>query len=180
MAEITQHVPLYAEMKFENVTAPVSLERKTAHYIYEGMSFTADVREGLQWPTVIESDSDAKIPLRYIAPAEPDKGEDQLTLVAPRFLYDGGRLLAEADVVQAHITQPEILLSRPDAAHLGVTKGESVTVSQNGVWVDLPVRVNRMLSEGVALLPRNLAGRPAEKLVGPAGLYTMVKVEKKD
>jgi hypothetical protein len=52
MAEITREVPLYAGMEFSNLTAPVSLERKTSHYIYEGMSFTADVREGVQWRTV--------------------------------------------------------------------------------------------------------------------------------
>jgi NADH-quinone oxidoreductase subunit G len=167
MAEITQQVPLYAEMKFENLLAPISLERKTAHYIYEGMSFTADVREGLQWSTLTEIAT--KVPLDII-----------LTLVAPRFLYDNGRLLAEAEVVQTHINPPQILLSRPDAKKLGLAPGDQVTVSQNGVSVDVPVQVNRMLDEGVALLPRNLAGRPAEKLVGPAGLFTSVKVEKKE
>jgi len=176
MAEITETVPLYAQMGFENLTAPVSLERKTAHYIYEGMSFTTDVREGVQWATLAEGDG--KITLRFVAPVEPESG-DGLTLVASRFLYDDGRLLAEADVVKAHITQPQILLSRFDAERLAVTNGDIVTVSQNGASVDAPVQVTRMLSEGVAVLPRNLAGRPAEKLVGPDGVYTTVQVEKR-
>jgi NADH-quinone oxidoreductase subunit G len=175
MAEITETVPLYAQMGFENLTAPVSLERKTAHYIYEGMSFTADVREGVQWSTVAESDE--KIALQFMAPAEP-KTSEGLILVASRFLYDDGRLLAEADVVKAHITQPQILLSRSDAEKLAVSNGDAVTVSQNGTSTDVPVRITRMLSEGVAVLPRNLAGRPAEKLVGPDGIYTTVKIEK--
>jgi hypothetical protein len=46
------------------------------------------------------------------------------------------------------------------------------------VAVTLPVQVNRQLSEGLALVPRNLASRPAEKLLGTNGLYTTVKIKK--
>jgi NADH-quinone oxidoreductase subunit G len=179
MAEITQSVSLYAGMDFKNLTAPVSLARKTAHYIYEGMSFTADVREGVQWATLAEAGAAAsKLTLRFIKPAPVEQTETGLTLVAPRFLYDGGRLLAEAEVVKVHIHTPEILLSRTDAQKLGVASGDTVTVSQNGAVVTLPVKIDRSAHEGVALVPRNLAGHPAEKLVGPEGLYTTVKVEK--
>ena len=80
--------------------------------------------------------------------------------------------------MQLHLHQPHIGLSRADAAKLGVANGESVTVSRNGVSVTLPVQVQRQLGEGVALVARNLAGRPAEKLVGSDGLYAIVKVEK--
>jgi NADH-quinone oxidoreductase subunit G len=177
MADITQTVPLYTGMEFGNLIAPISLERKTAHYIYEGMSYTADVREGLQWATVAEEDS-AKITLRFIKPAPPPGNEAGLTLVAPRFLYDNGRLLAEAELMQPHLHQPQILLSRADAAKLAVSNGDIVTVSQNGTSVSLPVQVNRQVGEGVALVARNLAGHPAEKLIGENGLYTTVKVEK--
>lgn len=176
MAEITQRVPLYAGMDFKNLTAPISIERKTSHYIYEGMSYTADVREGVQWPTLAEDESN-KLKLRFVAPAPVEKG-DGLTLVAPRFLYDGGRLLAEAEVVAAHLHRPQALLSKADAQKLGVGNGDMVTLSQNGTSVALPVQVNRKLSEGIVVVPRNLAGRLAEKLVGVSGLYTTVKVEK--
>jgi anaerobic selenocysteine-containing dehydrogenase len=71
------------------------------------------------------------------------------------------------------------LLSRPDAEKLGVSAGDTVTVSQNGIAVALPVQVNRTLTAGVALVPRNLEGRPAEKLIGADGLYTTVTVEKR-
>ncbi|GAB4437685.1 MAG: NADH-quinone oxidoreductase subunit NuoG [Anaerolineae bacterium] len=176
MAEITQQVSLYAQMDFANLTAPVSLERKTEHYIYEGMSFTADVREGIQWPTLAENAA-ARVPFRAVQPAAADAAEG-ITLVAPRLLYDDGRLLAEAEVVQPHIHQPKIMLSRPDAAKLGVSGGDTVTVSRNGTSLALPVQVNRMLAEGVALVPRNVQGRPAEKLTGGNGVFTTVKVEK--
>lgn len=181
MAEITQQLPLYAAMDFKKLTAPVSLDRQTSHYIYEGMSFTADVREGVQWSTLAENEA-VKIPLRFIKPATVEPVEaagEGLTLVAPRFLYDGGRLLAEAKVVAAHLQQPHIMLSRADAERLGVSNGDEVVVSQNGSSVMLPAQVNRQLSQGVAVTPRNLAGHPAEKLVGSEGLYARVTVQKR-
>jgi NADH-quinone oxidoreductase subunit G len=188
MAEITRCVPLYAGMDFKNLTAPISLARKTSHYIYEGMSFTADVREGVQWPTLAENvsedapptDTAPKLSLRFIepAPASETKDDAGITLVAPRVLYDGGRLLAEAEVVKAHILQPHLALSRPDATRLGLSEGDRVTVSQNGISVDLPIKVMRSVSEGIALIPRNLTGHPAERLVGPDGIYITVSVEK--
>lgn len=177
MAEITQQVLLYAGMSFENLTAPVSLARKTSHYIYEGMSYTADVREGLQWSTLAE-DSSTKLPLRFVAPQPVPESGDGLTLVAPRYLYDGGRLLAEAEVVAPRLTKVAVMLSRPDAEKLGVSEGDLVTISASGNTIEVPVHINRRFIEGVAVLPRNLAGRPAEKLVGPDGLYTTVQIEK--
>ncbi len=178
MAEITQTVPLYKGMAFSNLLAPVSLERKTAHYIYEGMSFTADVREGLQWATLAEESPEAKLVLRFIAPALPPQTDGDLILVAPRVLYDDGRLFAEAELVYPHIQQPQIMLSRPDAARLQVSNGDSVTVTRNGSSVTLPAQVNRGVGEGVVLIPRNLAGRPAERLLGVNGFYANVKVKK--
>jgi NADH-quinone oxidoreductase subunit G len=177
MAEITQRVPLYGGMEFKKLIAPVSLQRKTEHYIYEGMSFTADVREGIQWRTAAEDETGPAIPLRLVEPAQPAPLAGGLTLVAPRLLYDGGRLLAEAEVVAAHIHGPELLVSRQDAMKLGLKNGEAVTVSQNGTALSLPVKIDKLASEGVVLIPRNVEGRPAEKLVGPDSVYTTVRVE---
>jgi predicted molibdopterin-dependent oxidoreductase YjgC len=181
MAEITQAVPLYKGMAFSNLVAPISLERKTAHYIYEGMSFTADVREGLQWPTLAEGEPESvgKIGLRFIPPTGSHES-DGLTLVAPRMLYDAGQLFGQAELMQPHIRPPQLILSRPDASRLGVGTGDMVMISRNGTSLTLPVQVNRQVDEGIALLPRNLAGYPAEQLVGPGGLYTSVKVEKSE
>ena len=85
---------------------------------------------------------------------------------------------AEAEVVAPRLIKVAVILSRPDAEKLGVAEGGIVTISANGATVDVPVHVNRRFIEGVAVLPRNLAGRPAEKLVVPDGLYTTVQIEK--
>ncbi len=177
MAEITRSVPLYQGMAFENLVAPITLERRTSHYIYEGMSFTADIREGVQWPTLAEGD--ASLPLRFVAPADPPAADDgDFILAAPRVLYDAGRLLAEAELVYPRLHRPEVVLSAADAARLGVQTGDTVTVRRGDVSVSLPVRVDRKLETGIVLVARNLEGRPAEKLLGPAGLVAAVQVEK--
>jgi len=163
MAEITQTVPLYAEMSFETLMKPISLERKMSHYIYSGTSFTADVREGQQWRPVA-ADEEAKLTLAFVAPVtEPAAAE--LVMGAPRTLYDGGTLIAQAEVVAAHIQQPQVMLSKTDAARLGVQNGDAVSLTARGVSVTLPVRVNRLTPAGVALVPRNVQGFPAEKLL---------------
>lgn len=177
MAEITQEVPLYKDMAFENLVAPVSLDRQTSHYIYEGMSFTADVREGSQWKTVAEDEA-SKLTLRFIEPQAVNTQADGLTLVASRTVFDGGQLLAESDVLQPRLFGSSVFISRPDAEKHGIKNGDKVTISQNGTSIDTTIQINRLLTEGTLVLPRNLAGRPAEKLVGPDGLYSAVNVQK--
>jgi len=175
MAEIIAQVPLYRQVK---LGAPIGLTRPTSHYIYEGLSFTAEVREGVQWPTLAE-DKTAKVPLRFIVPPEIQNQKSKiknLMLVAPRVLYDDGRLLAEAEVVKNHVVKPMLWLSRADASKLGVADGEQVTVSRHGVAVTVAVQIYRLLNEGVAVLPRNLAGRLAEKLMG-AAVFAEVEVQ---
>lgn len=174
MAEITRKVPIYAPMEFENLLAPISVARKTAHYIYQGMSYTADVREGLQWPSLAEGE--AKLSLRFIAPVDPPEGD--LLLAAPRVLYDGGRLLAETEILQNRWYQPRLRLSPADANRLGLMEEEIAVISRNGHEVRLPVQVDETLAEGLALLPRHLSSRPAEQLLGPAERYAAITVEK--
>ena len=49
------------------------------------MSYTADVREGIQWPTVAEDESAPKIPLRFIEPAKASRQEPGLMLVCATY-----------------------------------------------------------------------------------------------
>lgn len=170
MAEITQTVPLYAAMNFENLTKPISLERKMSHYIYSGTSFTADVREGLQWHSQAEAE-DAKLSVEFVEPAVDVP--DGMVLVAPRVLYDGGTLIAQAEVVSSHIQQPHVVMSRKDAKRLEISNGEVVSLGVPGVSVNLPVQLNGLVPEGVVLVPRNLNGYPAEKLLGSKRLVSV-------
>ncbi len=176
MREINSAVPLYAHTNFENLLSPISLERKSSHYIYSGTSFTADSREGVQWATLAEQ-PDSAFNLKFMPPEkEPPQGD--LVLVAPRVLYDGGTLIGEADIVAAHIHPPQAQLSRRDAKRLNLSDGDKAGFSVNGVTLTLPVRVNRLLPQGVVLIPRNLQGFPAETLLAGQGPIAAVNVTK--
>jgi NADH-quinone oxidoreductase subunit G len=175
MAEITQTVSLYNQMHFSNLLTPITVERHRQHYIYAGMSFTSDVREGLQWSTQAEKPN-SSFALRFVAPAETAKAE--WLVVTPHVLYDGGVLISQSEMLLGQLEQPKASFSRLDAEKLGVKNGDTVTLTSAHGSVTLPVRTNRLLPEGVISIPRNLSGAPAEKLLGGEGVTVAVEVSK--
>jgi NADH-quinone oxidoreductase subunit G len=134
------------------------------------------VREGLQWPTLAEAPS-SSFDLTFVAPVAVAPKTEWL-LVAPRLLYDGGALLSHSEMLASHVEQPQAGFSRADAGRLGLNDGDKVTLTSAHGSVTLPVRTNRLLPEGVIAVPRNLAGAPAEKLLGGQGVTVAVEVSK--
>jgi NADH-quinone oxidoreductase subunit G len=175
LAELAQAIPLYADMSYEQLARPVSLSRRMSHYIYAGMSFQAEVREGLQWPTLAEDES-VTLELSWADPPAPLSDDEGYTLVAPRVLYDAGTLLGQAEILGTRLVQPYVALSRPDALTLNVSDGDSLKITANGHSVKLPARVDGAVPEGVLAIPRNLKGLPAESLLGEGRVFGRVKV----
>jgi NADH-quinone oxidoreductase subunit G len=177
LAEMAHTVPLYAGMNYEQLARPVSLSRRMSHYIYAGMSYQAEVREGLQWPTLAEDES-LPLGLDWVdPPSPPPEGDgDGYTLVAPRVLYDAGTLLGQAEILGTRLVQPHVALSRADALALGVLDGDRLQVTANSHSVALPARVDDAVPEGVLAIPRNLEGFPAESLLGQGRVFAGVKV----
>jgi NADH-quinone oxidoreductase subunit G len=175
LAEMAQAIPLYAGMSYEGLSQPVPLSRRMSHYIYAGMSFQVEAREGVQWPTMAEDES-VTLELIWIDPPAPPAGSDGFTLVAPRVLYDGGTLLGQAEILGTRLVQPHVALSRADAMALDVSDGSRLQVSANGYRVLLPARVDSAVPEGVVAIPRNLEGLPAERLLGAGCIFGQVKV----
>ena len=177
LAEMAQRVPLYAGMSFERLAQPVPLTRHMSHYIYAGMSFQADIREGIQWPTQAEDES-VMLELIWVDPPDPSADGDGFTLVAPRVLYDGGTLLGQAEILGTRLVQPHVALSQADALALGVSNGDALPVMAEGRHVILPARVDGRVPEGVIAIPRNLKGRPAESVLGEGHVFGRVKLAK--
>jgi NADH-quinone oxidoreductase subunit G len=177
LAEMAQTIPFYAGMSFEKLSQPVPLSRRMSHYIYAGMSFQAEMREGIQWPVLAEDES-VRFELDWFDPPDaPDDGEG-FTLVTPRVLYDGGTLLGQTEILGTRLVQPYIALSRTDALALGVSDGERLQVMADGHSVALPARVDSVVPDGVVAIPRNLKGKPAESMLGEAHVLGRVKVSK--
>ncbi len=177
LAEMAVNISLYAGMSFERLSQPVPLSRRMSHYIYSGMSFQAEVREGIQWPSQAE-DSSVRLDLTWVAPTDPPTDSDGFTLVAPRALYDGGTLLGHAEILGTRLVQPHVAISCADALALGVSDGDRVKVAANGRHVTLPARVDGIVPDGVVAVPRNQKGRPAELLLGEEVVFGGVKVAK--
>jgi len=176
LAEMAREIPLYTGMSYERLSQPVPLSRRMSHYIYAGMSFQTEVREGIQWPTRAEDES-ATLELSWADPPVPADG-DGLTLVTPRVLYDGGTLLGQTEILGTRLVRPHVALSRADALTLGVSDGDRVQVSADGRSVTLPARVDGVVPEGVVAIPRNLEGRPAETLLGDEEVFGRAEVAK--
>ncbi|OQY46934.1 MAG: NADH dehydrogenase (quinone) subunit G [Anaerolineaceae bacterium 4572_78] len=174
MQEITEQVSLYKHMSFENLTKPISLERKRQHYIYSGMSFTADVREGVQWATRAENQA-SFFELKFIEP-ENDMPQSDIILVAPRVAYDGGMLISQAEILANLIQQPKATLSPSVAQRLSLSKGDTVQLTSSVGSVALPIAIDGKLPDNVVLTPRNLAGSVAEQLLDGHNIFIGVKI----
>jgi predicted molibdopterin-dependent oxidoreductase YjgC len=155
----------------------VPLSRRMSHYIYAGMSFQAEVREGIQWASQAEHE-ESILELGWIDPPALPASQAGLTLVAPRVLYDGATLLGQAEILGTRLVRPHIAIARADAQALGVSNGEPVQVSANGSAVRLPAYVNGLVPRGVVAIPRNLQGQPAESLLGDGRTFVQVQVSK--
>jgi predicted molibdopterin-dependent oxidoreductase YjgC len=175
LAEMAQTIPNYAGMSHEQLSRPVPLSRRMSHYIYAGMSFQAEVREGLQWHAMAEDES-RRLGLEWVEPPPPPAADEGLTLVSPRVLYDGGTSLGQAEILGTRLVQPHVALARADALALGVANGDRLKVAANGHHVTLPARVDDALPHGVVTIPRNLQGLPAESLLGEREVLGRVKV----
>jgi hypothetical protein len=164
-------------MSYERLSQPVPLSRRMSHYIYAGMSFQVDVREGIQWPVLAE-DKSMTFELSWVDPPDPPSGGEGMTLVTPRVLYDGGTLLSQAEILGTRLVQPHAALSCADALALDLSNGDGLRITADEHQVTLPVHVDGIVPEGVVAVPRNLAGLPAESLLGEARVFGKVKVAK--
>jgi NADH-quinone oxidoreductase subunit G len=177
LAEMAQAIPLYAGMSYEQLVRPVSLSRRMSHYIYAGMSFQVEVREGLQWRTLAEDES-VKLKLDWVDPPAVPADQDGFMLVTPRVLYDWGTLLGQAEILGTRLAQGRVALSRLDAQAMNVSEGDTVRVAVGGAEVTLPAHVDGVVSPGLVAIPRNLEGRPAESLLGDEHIFERVRIAK--
>ena len=177
LAEMAQTVPLYVGMSYQALTQPVPLSRRMSHYIYAGMSYQSDIREGLQWPALAD-DPERELTLVWVEPAPQAAGEG-LVLITPRQVYDSGTLVGQNPLLESHLALPELVLSPEDAGQLGLAEEDIAEVVCDDRRVSLPVRLAADLPAGMAAIARNLPGLPAERLLGSERVFGHVVVRGK-
>ena len=88
--------------------------------------------------------------------AAPRPKENELLAVPVTKLYDRGTTVLPSELLHERIGATSISL-HPDAAeNLGVTAGQTVNVSFNGVSGEAVVKLDDTISVGVALIPRSM------------------------
>jgi NADH-quinone oxidoreductase subunit G len=88
--------------------------------------------------------------------AAPRPKENELLAVPITKLYDRGTTITSAELLDQRVGETSISL-HPDAAeNLGVTAGQKVNVSFNGVSGEAIVKLDDTISVGVALIPRSM------------------------
>jgi NADH-quinone oxidoreductase subunit G len=88
--------------------------------------------------------------------AAPRPKENELLAVPITKLYDRGTTITSAELLDQRVGEASISL-HPDAAqNLGVSAGQKVSVSFNGVSGEAVVKLDDTISVGVALVPRSM------------------------
>jgi NADH-quinone oxidoreductase subunit G len=181
LAEMAKALPLYAGLNVEQLAAPPPLARRQSHYIYSGMSFETLSGEGWQWPVAAEKTA-VDFSLVY-APSPPEPapldGDYPFLLVTPVVLYGRGTLISRSELLlRSRVADPYVALSRADAERLGVGAGEAVWLVSPQGRATLKVRLDETLPGGVAVAPRNLAGRLTTALTGRRAIMARVRIER--
>jgi NADH-quinone oxidoreductase subunit G len=115
---------------------------------YGGTSYKNKSGLGLQWPVAAENESVDS----FDVPDIVDSTAEGLVAVGIAALYTRGSLINKSEVLDSRIANRDVYLNSEDAQALGITNGDSVSLSVNGHSIEGRVSVNGLAPEGVALI----------------------------
>jgi NADH-quinone oxidoreductase subunit G len=194
---LTSQVAKQMGVILEGTSASVVFEIMAADLpVFAGLNYArlAETRE--QWPIVGRGDlyyggttyenkdglgvhlSNAsargeKVTLPRVQKVETLRPKERKLLAVPvTRLYDRGITVTSAKLLAQRIGEAFVALNPAAAASLGVTAGERVKLSLDGVSGDVVVKIDDTISAGVALVPRSMGlpiSEPTEASVRPAG-----------
>ena len=167
MQEITQRVPQYAPMDYPSLArvAPQFPMVGGDDLYYGGTTYKNEGGLGVQWPVAAEAGEQAgrgaRLRVRPVdAPPAPKPARGELMVVPVRLLYDRGTTFYKTRMVHRRVPEPYVALSVADAAQMGLREGARARVTFDGQAVEVGVRIDERVPEGVALLPVNLGNGP--------------------
>lgn len=171
MAEITKHVPSYAQMSYKNLA---KVERQFPDVggedlYYGGTAYENKGGLGVQWAAEAENDQ-FKITVR---PVETKSAAETGLLAVPiRVLYDRTPEFLASRIMHQRIPPPYAELSHADAQKAKVQDGDAITLVFGKHKVKVTAYVNSRAPQGVVLLPQFVAEEPIPLTPAP------VKIEK--
>ncbi|NLX08921.1 MAG: NADH-quinone oxidoreductase subunit NuoG [Chloroflexi bacterium] len=122
---------------------------------YGGTAYSNYGGLGLQWPAEAEAEQ-PQFSVRPVRTAAPQT--DGLTLVPVWVLFDRGHLFEKSELMHHRMPQPYAAFNPDDAARLGLTDGDRVTLAVEGHELTVTAQVGDDNPAGAVLLPRRLSG----------------------
>jgi anaerobic selenocysteine-containing dehydrogenase len=120
---------------------------------YGGTSYTNEQGMGVQLKSGAER---GEAVATHQISNHPVTNNGNLTLVPVSVLYDRGTTFAHSLLMHPRVPLPYVEINSADAAKLGVSDGEEVTLNVNGAVLNVAARVDGRAPEGAVLLPQNL------------------------
>jgi NADH-quinone oxidoreductase subunit G len=161
MRDITQQMPLYAEMSYPKL-AHVAAQFPDVggdDLYYGGTAYINTGGLGVQWPTAAE-DKQATLTVRPVMTEDDTLEGDALLLVPVRLLYNRDPLFEPSAMMHQRVPEPYAALNAADAERLGISNGDPITISVNGSQLDVAARVEDSTPEGAVLLPHHVSKSP--------------------
>lgn len=110
-------------------------------------------------------------------PTRPGRDAYALRLVSSRTLYDGGVMTAATPAFAVLVPAAELRVNPHDHDRVGVADGTAVRVTSARGQLDLPIRSDRSVAAGTAVVAWNTPGHAASSLIDTSALVTDVRVE---
>ncbi len=110
-------------------------------------------------------------------PTRPGRDAYALRLVSSRTLYDDGVMTSATPAFGVLVPVAELRVNPHDHDRVGVEDGASVRVTSARGQLDLPIRSDRGVPAGSAVVVWNAPDRPAGTLIDAAAVVTDVRVE---
>ncbi len=161
LAAINKAVPQYAGMTLQALSASEPQWPPVGHdsLPFAGTAYLNDGGLGLRWPVAAEKKG-TQLAFNWVElPALPDA---ELTAVPVRWLYSRGTLIERSTVLGGRLRGAVAEFNPQDTERLGLTlaAGAQVTASLGGRTVQLAVRLNQHVPQGVVLVPAHLPAGP--------------------
>ncbi len=106
----------------------------------------------------------------------PEKGPEEFWLLTGNHLLHGARLSQRSGILKELLGECIVEIGGPAAERLGVTQGELVEVEADGHTERLPVRIREGTPDGVAFIPENFDGKPANRFLTRDRVVSTVRI----
>lgn len=157
MEQIAGKIADYAEISYKKVSAVIEQWPPVggSDLYYGGTSYENSQGIGFQLSTA--SERGEQIPLQAVSLSSGVAEQiEELIAVPVTVLYDRGRTMMPAAVLQHRIPDPYILIHPQTAAPLSVEEGADVEVNLPGMQKVVGAHLDETIPEGVVLVPRSM------------------------